>query len=125
MTGMMVSLKKLVIASPEQKVEELVKALHAQGFTSATKSSVSTIRADFLHSCRVLSEVKDLDLAKLAATSKGKERSASAMAAQKKVVATDADFAPVEAAPQPQPEAPAQEAPVVELRKSKKEKAVA
>jgi cell division septation protein DedD len=51
--GMMVSLKMLVFASPSLPIDDLVAQLKEEGFTPS-RSSVATIKADFIHSVRVL-----------------------------------------------------------------------
>jgi hypothetical protein len=53
--GMMVSLKRAIIADPEMDIDALLAKLKGEGFTPS-RSSVATIAADFRHSCRVLDD---------------------------------------------------------------------
>ncbi len=66
LVGATAAMKRLVISDPKASIDQIAEGLKAQGFVPS-KSTIGTIRSDFIHSCRILAE---LDGAKLRATLK-------------------------------------------------------
>jgi hypothetical protein len=49
-------IKKILLVNSKSTVEEIAKTLESDGFT-ASPSTISTVRSDFLHSIRVIKEM--------------------------------------------------------------------
>jgi uncharacterized protein YdhG (YjbR/CyaY superfamily) len=49
-------MKRLVIADPKATIDQIAEKLKGAGFTPS-KSTIGTIRSDFIHSCRILAEL--------------------------------------------------------------------
>ncbi len=59
-SGVTASIKKIMIEDPNISVEDLTKALKKAGFDTISNMTVTTVRADFRHTLKILHEEKGL-----------------------------------------------------------------